>query len=178
VFERFTGEARMVGVRAQEEARRLRAPQIDPIHLLLGISEGTGRGGEVLSAAGVHAARLREAVARSTDPLDPDALAALGVDLNQVRAAAEAAFGPGALDRGRPEKSGHLPFADGTKQALEQSLRHLVSRRPKRKVDSIDSGHVLFGVLAVGDPLVTQVLQQLGTDAPTLQERTDGSDAA
>jgi ATP-dependent Clp protease ATP-binding subunit ClpA len=178
VFERFTGEARQVVVRAQDEARRLRVPTIEPVHLLLAIAAGDGRGSAVLGAAGIHPAELRDAIARSTDPLDGDALAALGVDLGQVRAAAEAAFGPGALERGRPEPAGHLPFADASKRALEESLRHLVSRRPKRTPVSIDSGHLLFGVLAVDDPLVGRVLQQLGTDAPTLQERADGSDAA
>ena len=33
------------------------------------------------------------------DGLDPDALATLGIDLEQVRAATEARLGPGALDK-------------------------------------------------------------------------------
>jgi ATP-dependent Clp protease ATP-binding subunit ClpA len=172
MFERFTGEARWVVVQAQEEARALRAPRIEPVHLLLALSRDPGRGGTALRAAGVDAPRLRSALARAD--LDADALAAVGIDLDSVRAAAEAAFGPGALDRGRPVPAGHLPFADESKRVLEQTLR-LVTRRQERR---IDSWHVLVGVLAVADPTVTRVLQQLGTDPDALRERATGSDAA
>ncbi|MCU1604162.1 MAG: Clp domain protein [Modestobacter sp.] len=94
----------------------------------------------------------------SADPLDADALAALGVDLDQVRAAAEAAFGPGAL--GPPPTGGHIGFAGGSKRSLEEALRSAVRRRDRR----LDTGHLLAGVLAVGDPQVSRVLRELGTD--------------
>ena len=178
MFERFTDEARRAVVVAQEEARALRAAQIDPVHLLLALSGDPGRGGAVLRAAGLDHEALRAALARSADPLDADALAAVGIDLTAVRAAAEAAFGPGALDRGRPEVSGHVPFADGSKRALEESLRHVLRQKGRRRERVIDSGAVLAGLLAVGDPLVTRVLQQLGTDAVRLTEQLGGASAA
>jgi ATP-dependent Clp protease ATP-binding subunit ClpA len=166
MFERFTDEARWVVVHAQEEARDLRSPRVEPVHMLLALSRDPGRGGTTLRAAGLDAAHLRPAVARAAGPLDADALAAVGIDLDSVRAAAEAAFGQGALDRGRPRIDGHLPFTDDSKKALEQSLRALARRKERR----IDSGHVLAGVLAVGDPTVTRVLQQLGTDPDALRD--------
>ncbi len=170
MFERFTDEARQVVVSAQEEARHLRAEQIEPVHLLLGIAAGPGRGGETLRAAGIDHDRLHAAVASSTQEMDAEALAAFGVDLDRVRAAAEAAFGPGALDP--PGSTGHLRFADGSKKSLEQALRHVLARRGlTRRSRVIDSGCVLVGVLAVGDPLVTRVLQQLGTDPAALREQ-------
>jgi hypothetical protein len=86
-----------------------------------------------------------------------------------VRATAEATFGAGALDRGRPP-AGHIPFADGSKRVLEQALRAAVARKERR----LDSGHVLLGVLAVGDPTVGRVLAQLGVDTGSLQERAGG----
>src|SRR3954452_15140530 len=113
VFERFTQEARRVVVGAQVEARELRAEKIEPVHLLLALTQDDGRGGAALRACGVDHASARSAVTRAGSPLDADALAAFGIDLDQVRAAAEAAFGPGALDPSRPEPSGHIPFADG-----------------------------------------------------------------
>ena len=174
MFERFTDDARQVVVRAQYEARELRAARIEPVHLLLALAGGTGRGGQVLHAAGIDAARLRSAVAATTDPLDADALAALGVDLDQVRATVEARFGAGALDGERPGTAGHMPFADGSKRVLEQALRHVLSRRGRRRGRAIDSGHVLFGVLAVADPTVVRVLQQLQADPAALQERAGG----
>jgi ATP-dependent Clp protease ATP-binding subunit ClpA len=170
VFERFTDEARQVVVRAQDEARHLRADQIEPVHLLLAIAGGDGRGAATLRAAGIEHQRLHDVVASSSDELDAEALAAFGVHLDQVRAAAEAAFGPGALDA--PGTSGHLRFADGSKRSLEQALRHVLARRgPARRNRTIDSGCVLVGVLAVEDPLVTRVLQQLGTDPAALREQ-------
>jgi ATP-dependent Clp protease ATP-binding subunit ClpA len=174
MFERFSEEARWVVVHAQEEARELRAERIEPVHLLLALSRDPGRGGSALRAAGVESDRLRSAIARSRAELDADALAAFGIDLDAVRSAAEAAFGPGALDRGRPMPTGHMPFADESKRVLEQTLRYVTRRQDKR----IDSRHVLVGVLAVADPTVTRVLQQLGTDPDVLREQAAGSDAA
>ena len=170
MFERFTDEARRAVVVAQEEARELRADRVEPVHLLLALTRDPSRGGSALRAAGVDHDRLAPVVAAVGDPLDPDALAALGVDLAQVRASAEAVFGAGALDRGRRSSGGHLPFADGSKRALEESLRAAVRRKERR----LDSGHVLLGVLAVGDPTVGRVLARLGTDAGSLQDRVGG----
>jgi ATP-dependent Clp protease ATP-binding subunit ClpA len=173
VFERFTDEARQVVVRAQDEARHLRAEQIEPVHLLLAIAAGSGRGGETLRASNLDHGRLHAAVASSTDALDADALATFGVDLDQVRAAAEAAFGPGALDP--PAPVGHMRFAEGSKRSLEQALRHVLARRGlARRSRIIDSGCVLVGVLAVADPVVTRVLRELDTDPGALRERAAG----
>ena len=49
---------------------------------------------------------------------DASSLAALGIDLDEVRRRVEEAFGPGALDRVRASRSGrrwggHIPFANG-----------------------------------------------------------------
>jgi ATP-dependent Clp protease ATP-binding subunit ClpA len=173
VFERFTVEARTAVVVAQEEARALRAAKMEPVHLLLALTREPGRAGRLLRDAGIDHDRLQAAAVRS-GPLDADALAAVGIDLDQVRAAAEAAFGPGALDRDRPEPTGHIPFADVSKQVLAQAVG-LVGRR---RAHQIDAGHVLFGVLAVDDPLVGRLLEQLGTDAQALRQRAAGTDAA
>ena len=179
MFERFTDEARTVVVTAQSEARSLQAERIEPVHLLLALARGPGRGGTVLQAAGADHASVRSAMARSGGALDADALAAVGIDLDQVRSAAEAAFGPGALDRARPAQSGgHIPFADGSKRALEESLRHVLRQGGRRRERAIDSGAVLAGLLAVGDPLVTRVLQQLGADASRLTEQLGNASAA
>ena len=168
MFERFTQEAREVVVTAQEEARSLQAEEVGPVHLLLGIAAGPGPGAATLRAAGLDHQRLRTCVAGGDDGLDADALAAFGVDLDQVRAAAEAAFGPGALAPVEP--SGHLRFAGGSKKSLEEALRHVLARRSRRE-RTIDSGCILVGVLAVDDPVVTRVLQQLGTDPEVLRDR-------
>ncbi len=74
MFERFTGRARRVVVLAQEEAERLGHGHIGTEHLLLALL----REGEGLAAK---------------------ALTALGLSLDAVRQATEAAAGPGGQAR-------------------------------------------------------------------------------
>jgi ATP-dependent Clp protease ATP-binding subunit ClpA len=167
VFERFTDEARLAVVRAQEEARQLHAGRVEPVHLLLALTRDDGRGGTALRAVGADHGTLRAAL--GADALDADVLAAVGVDLAQVRATAEAVFGPGALDRGRREPSGHLSFAEGSKRALEESLRAAVRHKDRR----LDSGHVLLGVLAVADPTVVRLLARRSGEGEELRDAMD-----
>ncbi|WP_369137286.1 Clp protease N-terminal domain-containing protein [Modestobacter versicolor] len=178
MFERFTDEARAAVVLAQYEARTLRADRIEPVHLLLALAAAPGRGGEVLRGAGADPASVRSAVVRSGGALDADALAAVGIDLDQVRAAAESAFGPGALDRPGDGRPGHIPFAAGSKRALEESLRHVLRQAGRRRARVIDSAAVLAGLLAVADPVVDRVLQQLGTGVTALRDQLGGASAA
>jgi ATP-dependent Clp protease ATP-binding subunit ClpA len=182
MFERFTEEARRVVVVAQMEAREARESHIDTAHLLLGIGMAGGPGGDALRAAGVDPSRLRRAIREVGDPdspLDAEALAALGIDLGKVQAAAEAAFGAGALDdrcrQGRPRRGGHLPFTPQSKKALELSLRAAVRRGDR----AIDTRHLLLGVLAAAEERSTAVLRRLAVDTAGLRRRLeDGSDAA
>jgi ATP-dependent Clp protease ATP-binding subunit ClpA len=111
MFERFTDGARQVGVRAQEDARRLGHNYIGCEHLLLAAAGNGEQAGAVLREAGVTPERVEAEILRTigrgstvgpADPLpglDREALAAIGIDLDVVRARLEAAFGPGALDR-------------------------------------------------------------------------------
>ena len=181
MFERFTEEARRVVVLAQEEARMAGDPCIDGAHLLLGIATSGGPGATALQDAGGDVVRLRTAVRETGDPdgpLDADALAALGIDLEQVRRTAEAAFGTGALeDRTRQRRrrpSGHLPFTRHSKEALERSLRQALRRGDR----VIDSRHLLLGLLDVGEKRTTAVLDRLAVDRTDLRRRLDESDAA
>lgn len=185
MFERFTAEARQVVVTAQDAARGAGDPCIDGAHLLLAIAEVPGPGRTVLVGWGVHPAEVRRAMREvanpDAEPLDADALAALGIDLGRVRQAAEAAFGAGALDarrgrwcRRRPV-SGHLPFTPNSKKALELSLRAAVRRGDR----AIDSRHLLLGALDAHDQRAEAVLRRLDVDPGTLRKRLEeDSDAA
>ena len=110
MFERFTDGARQVVVRAQEDARRLGHNYIGCEHLLLAAAGAAEPAGVVLRGQGVTPERVEAEILRtigpgpagSADPLrglDREALAAIGIDLDVVRARIEAAFGPDALDR-------------------------------------------------------------------------------
>src|SRR3989442_10921565 len=100
MFERFADDARQAVRLSQEEARRLRHPYIGTEHLLLALlDEGHGPAAQALIDHGVTLKDLHGRIVRLTTPaddaLDPDALAVIGIDLDQVRQATEASFGPG-----------------------------------------------------------------------------------
>ncbi|MGK5732286.1 Clp protease N-terminal domain-containing protein [Streptomyces sp. URMC 124] len=186
MFERFTRDARVAVVQAQEEARALGHAWIGSEHLLLGVLMQDGAPGvATLARFGITHEACRSAVAPAgalgTD--DAEALRALGIDLEAVRTRAEGAFGPGALDlpgppqerprilpfgRRRSEPAagkGHLPFTPRAKKALERSLREALARKDRR----IGAEHVLLGILDPGDKVTDGVLRKLGTDAAAVR---------
>ncbi|MBI4944340.1 MAG: hypothetical protein HY830_26660, partial [Actinobacteria bacterium] len=128
MFERFTQQAREVVVRAQDVARRLDHPAIGTSHLLLALLLADDRTARLLNGHGVTEEGAERALRRvlRRDPIAPAggpapdedaaALAALGFDLDRIRAAMEAAFGPGALDAPAPAPA-------------PRGLRRLVRRR-------------------------------------------------
>jgi ATP-dependent Clp protease ATP-binding subunit ClpA len=106
MYERFTPDARSVVVGATEHARRLGHRYVGGEHLLLAVV-GTGQpAGTVLSAHGVTPERVEGEIVRRVGTgagaglfagVDAEALAAIGIDLDAVRARIEASFGPQAL---------------------------------------------------------------------------------
>ncbi|MEU5125122.1 Clp protease N-terminal domain-containing protein [Streptomyces mobaraensis] len=190
MFERFTKEARFAVIGAQEEARLLRHSRIGAEHLLAAVAgRPQSLGGAALFRLGITPEACREAI-RSTGSLDEndaEALRSLGIDLSAVRARAERAFGPGALDRGVSGTSGaggadetasrwwpfrspkgsrpHVPFAAEAKRALEQSLREALAR----KENWIGTEHIVLGVLTLDHPSTVKVLRALGTAPEALR---------
>jgi ATP-dependent Clp protease ATP-binding subunit ClpA len=147
MFERFTDAARHLVVQAQHEARRFGHNYIGCEHLLLAATRADGPAGAVLRDQGVTPERVEEQILRmigrgsGTDPLqglDREALAAIGIDLDVVRARLEAAFGPDALDRaivahrrgGRPARPRRGPALGKGPVARLMHVRR--SRRARR----------------------------------------------
>lgn len=168
MFERFTNAARGVVVDAQEQARTLGHGEIMAEHLLLAaVADGDSIGARVLRDLGVDREVLVSEVA-ALGLADDEALRAIGVDLAAVRQKAEAAFGPGALDRPRPRRygllrriawvGGHLPFTDSAKRALDQSLRQALAL----KHDYIGTDHILLGLLADDQDPASRTLMRVG----------------
>ncbi|MEU4340374.1 Clp protease N-terminal domain-containing protein [Nocardia sp. NPDC023852] len=162
MFERFSRSARTAIVNAQEDARELRAPNIEVEHVLLGLlSHGDPELKALLAEAGLtHESVLsRLADNGEEEPLgaeDAEALRSIGIDLDAVRESLEANFGEDALDRAVPEPRrgpfgwgrgrgnvGHIPFTKDAKKVLELALREALGRKDK----TIESGHVLLGIL-------------------------------
>ncbi len=93
-FARFTGSARVVVVRAQEEAQRLRHNHIGTEHLLLGL---------LVEEEGVGAQALQGA----------------GITLDAARTEVEKIIGCGQ----EPPSRRHIPFTPRSKKVLELALR-------------------------------------------------------
>jgi len=160
MFERFSQGAREAVVAAHSES----GDRIRPEHLLIGVAATSGRASQVLARHGATPEALRAATAP-----DADALAAIGIDLDEVRRRAEASFGPGALYRGRG-RGRHRPFTAEAKKALELSLREAVHLGDRQ----IGAEHVVLGLLREGE--VEPLLARVGAPAEAI--RADLSPAA
>jgi ATP-dependent Clp protease ATP-binding subunit ClpA len=174
MFERFTREARLTVVRAQEEARRLQHRHIGTEHLLLALLLGdeTAPARATLTESGItHESAEAELhrIVGSAD-LDASALSALGIDLDEVRRRTEAQFGPGALDEAPPTRkgrwlrrnatfeSGSMPFTDEARESLELALREAIALQQRE----IGDGHILLGLLRTTSGLGIRVLEAQG----------------
>ncbi len=149
MFERFTDPARRVVVLAQEEARTRGDDRIGSEHLLLGVCRAIGtQGAALLAARGVTLREVEDDLHAPEVP-DRDALASVGIDLDEVRDRVEEAFGPGALENTRAAGMrrrrpwGHIPFDRGAKKVLELALREAIRRGDR----TIGTEHVLLGML-------------------------------
>jgi ATP-dependent Clp protease ATP-binding subunit ClpA len=167
LFERFTEDARRAVRLAEEEARRLRHPSIGAEHILIALlDEGHGPAARALRDHGLVATDLRQRVLDLVDPgvLDPEALAAIGIDLDQVREITESTFGEGALEA--PMREGHIPFAKPAKKVLELSVREAVRLKHRR----ISTGHLLLGLLREGKGLAPRILTDAGANLTALRD--------
>ena len=191
MFERFTGAAREVVVRAQQEARRFGHPWLGTEHLLLGVlAQPDAAGVRALAELGVTVDAARAALSRvvgigGLGPGDADALRTLGIDLDEVRHRVEAAFGPGALDQPPPQRArprlrwggrgrcepaspaGRLPFMPRAKRALERSLREALALGDRH----IGVEHILLGLLDPKGNMAVELLRHLGADPDAVRAR-------
>jgi ATP-dependent Clp protease ATP-binding subunit ClpA len=184
MFERFTSGARQVVIGAQGEARELGHGHIGTEHILISLlADPDGPVAAALRDAGVTADHVRDQARRRvthTPPLSPvdaeaedaEALKAIGIDLDAVRAAIEQNFGAGALKLPRPApkkrglfgrlhaRGGHIPFTNRNKKVLELSLREALRLNQK----FIAPEHIALGLLREGQGLAMLILKDKGVD--------------
>jgi ATP-dependent Clp protease ATP-binding subunit ClpA len=171
MFERFTSDARQAVHLALSEARVLGASRIGTEHLLLGVAHGrSGAAVEALRAAGLDPPTLRRLTVTQpgSAPLDADSLAVLGIDLDEVRRAAEAAFGPGALDRPARPAGSRTTRARMTREAKEAISLSLQVARARHDY-ALTAGHLLAGLIDQGDNEAVRVLQAANVDPVALR---------
>ncbi|MFE6841179.1 Clp protease N-terminal domain-containing protein [Streptomyces sp. NPDC057686] len=161
MFERFTQDARNTVTGAVAEAHRVGAATVTEEHLLQALLDrgaldplGVDR---AAVTADLAAARRRGGMSRA----DEEALAGLGIDLTEIVSRVEEAHGEGVLASavprrrtlgsslrsalGRPEPEGrHVPFTQGAKKILEQSLRIALGRHDRH----IATLHLLLALIS------------------------------
>ena len=152
MFERFTDRARRVLVLGQEEAKALHHNFLGTEHILLGMAlEGEGVGGRVLANIGLTPDRIRDAI-RERMPSggvnlfleDADALAAIGIDLDEVKQKVEVNFGEGALDVATTPPPKFTPKGKRVLELAYEAALDLVH-------NYIGTEHLLLGLLSLGD---------------------------
>ncbi len=147
MLERFTSRARAAVVAAREEAVRQHAPSVRAHHLLLAVvEEPTSRAARLLADLGCDRGEVRAAVARRAtaaggvlDQGDVEALAAIGIDVDEVLRRTELDVGRAGHLRG-PRR---LPFSAEARKTLELSLREALALQHR----GIGTEHLLLGVL-------------------------------
>jgi len=184
----MTEDATVLAEQAGDHAIRLGHPYLGGEHLLLALA-GTGPpAGAVLREHGVTPGRAEAEIVRLSGgglfgDLDRDALAAVGVDVDAVRATTEASFGQEALTRAaravhrkppwfdpRPvsfagRNGVFLPHGPGTGQALTSAVRRAQARHAAQPADVED---LALGILAISEGLVPPILSALGTSGTAL----------
>jgi ATP-dependent Clp protease ATP-binding subunit ClpA len=140
-----------------EVARRFGHRYIGTEHILLALSrEPEGGAARVLAELGVSRedveTTLRPCLGPPGPRIDPDALAALGIDLDVVRERLQETFGPDALEQTR---HACLSVAPRLKLALTYAVDH-AGEQPVR------DEHVLLGILSVPESLAATMLATLG----------------
>jgi ATP-dependent Clp protease ATP-binding subunit ClpA len=175
MFERFEPAARQAFADAKEEADRAGQDEIRSEHVLIGLLREPGPAADALTAAGLELAALRARLPRGgrealgepdgPDGLDASALSTLGIDLDSVRRATEAAFGPGALDRITVPDGRRLPIARDAKRSLAGAVRQAQQLSQR----SISSGHMLIGILDERRSGALTLLTGAGADIAALR---------
>jgi ATP-dependent Clp protease ATP-binding subunit ClpA len=156
MFERFDKTAR----RAVATALKAADPDmVDTRHLLRALAaDRDSRAGKALADLDVDVDDVFTALSRvdrraGLSGADVDALASIGIDVDEVVGAIERNFG-GQLPPPRRDGRGH--FAAGAKKALELALREAVDRGDRR----IDDGYLLLGLLRFNDPLAHELAER------------------
>lgn len=171
VYERFTELARRAMVASRDAADALGHGHIGTEHLLLGLTQTAGTASEVLRAHGVELGRARDEVEKlyaayvrehgapaARVQSARDALASIGVDIGEIRRRADETFGPGAL------KYPRAAFSLRAKKTVQSALH----RARAQGMETIDTEHLLLGVLDVGGTGV-RVLMGLAVDPESLR---------
>jgi ATP-dependent Clp protease ATP-binding subunit ClpA len=187
MFERFTDRARTAVILARAKAAE-RGDQIRPVYILRALASGEGVAARVLASQGVDADAVERLLARTAplgNPLegeatsgDAEALAAIGIDLEEIKRKVEENFGPGALERvpvtpqDPPSWPGRMMLTRESRQTLALSLK--AARALHHSY--IGTEHLLLALLSVAErnprgDFNPETLRDLGIDPDRTRQR-------
>ncbi len=162
MFERFTGRARTAVILARAKAAG-RGDQIRPVYLLHALASGEGVAARVLADLGVDADSVERYLDRTAplgNPLggeaasgDAEALAAIGIDLDEIKRKIEESFGPGALERAPLAHQGPLNWTERMTMTREarQTLALALKEARALRHGYIGTEHLLLGLLGAAE---------------------------
>jgi ATP-dependent Clp protease ATP-binding subunit ClpA len=168
MFERFTKRARTAVEGAVEIAEEERAEEVRPQHVFAAMLRDPDTLammvladlGASTEALGLELARRRDRYAEGLGDEDAEALASIGIDLEEVlRRVDREEDGP------TPRRGGHRKFAKSSKKALALSLREAISLGH----NYIGTEHILLGIVRGGDTVVRDTLTACGVETGTLR---------
>jgi ATP-dependent Clp protease ATP-binding subunit ClpA len=146
-----------------DEARRLGQRTVGTEHVLLALTRDPGgNASTILRQLDVSHGDIAESPCLAGTPtrrIDPDALAALGIDLETIRERLDETFGPGALEQTRAGCLGIMP-------RLKMALAYAVDYAGDGPVQD---EHMLLGLLSVPDSLAAHILSEFGVTLPKVE---------
>jgi ATP-dependent Clp protease ATP-binding subunit ClpA len=188
MFERFTDKARTVVILAKARATE-RGDQIRPVYMLYALASAEGVAGRALASLGVDGesvVRALDRIAPLGHPLegdatseDAEALAAIGIDLDEIKRRIEESFGPGALARtgarapqGSLKWTGRMTLTRESKQALAFAVKEARALHHSY----IGTEHLLLGLLSTAElnprgEFTPDTLRELGIDPAQARRR-------
>ena len=187
MFERFTDQARSAVSLARAKAAE-RGDQIRPVYMLYALTCGDGVAARALAGLGVDADAVGHYLDR-TAPLgrpldgeaggdDAEALAAIGIDLDEIKRKIEESFGPGALERVPSAHQGALGWTERMTMTREarQTLALALKEARAMRHNYIGTEHLLLGLLGVAEhnprgDFTPATLGDLGIDPGQVKQR-------
>jgi ATP-dependent Clp protease ATP-binding subunit ClpA len=169
MFERFTARAREAVLGARVEAHRLGHDFIGTEHILLALLRDPGAMAYgILTDAGL----THDSVVTYLNglwglgPEDAEALSAIGIDLEAVRAKVEESFG--AQYGGVMPTGGRPPFTRRARKVIELSLREAIAL----KHGYIGTEHIVLGLIREGEGLAAKAMVAAGLNLTDLRAAT------
>jgi ATP-dependent Clp protease ATP-binding subunit ClpA len=191
MFERFTEDARRIVFEARHLAITRGDDRVGPLHMLsalTSVSSGANSvAARVLAARGVDEAAVARLLGSAPGAApgtvaDAEALASIGIDLDEIRRKVEENFGEGALDRvpaargGPPNLRGPAALTDDARSTLAMALREAIALQH----NYIGTEHILLGLLRTADSAgkrgrrdsgLRQAMTTLGLGYPAVRDQ-------